>query len=115
MAGSATPSPPAAPVPRVEHAAPPRVPKSAPPGVATMSNDIMTPNAIRNQPRLHQRLTRNNNPFAILNDDNDDDEQDATDDTTVVASNCSQKPTWADPPHHITQANLPEPSPPSII
>ena len=74
----------------------------------------MTPPAIRIQPRLHQQLTQNNNPFAILYDEDDDDEHNANDDATVVASNCSQKPPWTDPPRLMTQANLPEPRPPLI-
>ena len=54
MAGSTTSSPPTAPPPRVDAATPPRVPDSAPPRVATTSNDVLTPNAIRDRPRLHQ-------------------------------------------------------------
>jgi hypothetical protein len=44
----------------------------------------MTPCTIRWLPTMHQRLTRNNNPFQILTDDDDD-----IDDDTVLASNCS--------------------------
>jgi hypothetical protein len=52
------------------------------PRMATTSNNITAPNIIRNMPCIHQRQTRNNNPFHILayNDDNVD---------TVVASNCT--------------------------
>ena len=110
MAGTTTSSTPTAPVPRVEATAPPRVPDRAPPRVATTSNDILTPTAIRNRPCLHQRLTRNNNPFAILHTDDDDDES-ATDDETVITSNCSQ--TRTTPPLQMTNANLPVPSAPS--
>ena len=66
----------AAPSPRVANAPPPRV--------ATTSNNITTPNVIRNMPLVHERHTRNNNPFNILTDDDDDDD-------TVVASNCSPR------------------------
>jgi hypothetical protein len=56
---------------------------SAPPlRVATTLNNITAPNVIRTMPLIHQRHTRNNNPFNILADDDDDD-------NTVVASNCS--------------------------
>jgi hypothetical protein len=54
------------------------------PRMATTSNNITAPNIIRNMPRIHQRQTRNNNPFHILagNDDNVD---------TVVARNCTPR------------------------
>jgi hypothetical protein len=60
----------------------PRVVTTPPPRVATISNNITTPNAIRQMPLNHQRQTCNNNPFHILSDNNDDDD-------TVVTSNCS--------------------------
>ena len=67
---------------RIE-AASQRVGHATPPRVATTSNNITAPNFIRQMPLVHQRHTRNNNPFQILatNDDDDDD--------TAVASNCS--------------------------
>jgi hypothetical protein len=43
------------------------------PRVATTPNNIMTPNAIRQMPLIHQRQTHNNNPFHILSDNEDDD------------------------------------------
>ncbi len=77
----------AAPSPRVANAPPPRV--------ATMSNNITAPNVIRTLPIVHQRQTRNNNPFQILSDDDDDDD-------TVVASNCSPH----DPPPILPTSDL---------
>ncbi len=62
------------PCPRVATTPPPR-------GVAT-SNNIMTPNAIRQMSLVHRRHTHNNNPFHILTDDDDNDD-------TVITSNCS--------------------------
>jgi hypothetical protein len=59
-----------------------RVVSAPPPRVATTSNNITAPNVIRTMPLVHQRHTRNNNPFNILADDDDNDD-------TVVASNCS--------------------------
>ncbi len=60
----------------------PRVVTTPPPKVATTSNNITTPNAIRQMFLVHQCNTCNNNLFHILsNDDNNDD--------TVLASNCS--------------------------
>jgi hypothetical protein len=42
--------------------------------MATTSNNITTPNAIREMPLIHQRHTRSSNPFHIhSNDDNNDD------------------------------------------
>ena len=67
--------------PRVAIPAPPRVANTAPPRVATTSNSITAPETIRQLPRIHQRVTRANNPFDILSDDDDED--------TVVHSNCS--------------------------
>jgi hypothetical protein len=49
-----------------------------------MSNNTTAPNVIRQMPLVHQRHTRNNNPFHLLADDNDNDD-------TVVASNCSPR------------------------
>jgi hypothetical protein len=70
-----------APTPRV--VAPcPRVVTTPPPRVAATSNNITTPDAIRQMPQILQRHARNNNPFHILSDDDDDDE-------TIIASNCS--------------------------
>jgi hypothetical protein len=54
------------------------------PRMATTSNNITAPNIIRNMPRIHQRQTRNNNPFHILADDDDTVD-------TVVASNCTPR------------------------
>jgi hypothetical protein len=70
-----------APTPRV-FAPCPRVATPSPPKVATTSNNITTPNAIRQMPLNHQHHTCNNNPFHILtnNDDNDG---------TVITSSCS--------------------------
>ena len=62
---------------RVGHATPPRV--------ATTSNNIPAPNVIRQMLLIHQRHTRNINPFQILAS-NDDDNED-----TEVASNCSPR------------------------
>ena len=62
---------------RVGHASAPRV--------ATTLNNITAPNVIRTMPLVHQRHTRNNNPFQILATDDDDD------DDTVVTSNCSTR------------------------
>ena len=45
---------------------------AAPLRVATMSNTITTPNTICWLPRVHQRVTRNNNPFRLLSDHNAD-------------------------------------------
>jgi hypothetical protein len=84
MAGRDTTTPPDTASPRVETAAPPRVMVAAPPRVATTSTNIMAPNVIQRMPFVHQRHTRNNNPFQILADDEDDE-----DDDTVVASNRS--------------------------
>ena len=62
----------------------PRVPNVPPPMVATTSNNITTPDIIRNMPLVHQHQTHNNNPFNILTDDDIGDD-------TVVASNCSPR------------------------
>ena len=51
-----------------------RVANTPPPRVATTSNNITTPNVIRNMPFVHERHTRHNNPFNILTDDEDDDD-----------------------------------------
>ncbi len=72
-----------------------RVANAPPPRVATTSNNITAPNVIRNMPLVHQRQTRNNNPFHILSDDDDDDD-------TVVASNCSPR----DPPPTLPTSDL---------
>jgi hypothetical protein len=70
-----------APTPRV--VAPcPRVVTTPPPRAATKSNNITTPNAIKQMPLIHQHHTCNNNPFHILSDNDDNDD-------TVIASNCS--------------------------
>jgi hypothetical protein len=71
-----------------------RVANAPPPRVATTSNNITAPNVIRTMPLVHQRQTRNNNPFHILSDDDDDD--------TVVASNCSPR----DPPPTLPSSDL---------
>ncbi len=42
------------------------------PRMATTSNNITAPNIIRNMPCIHQRQTRNKNPFHILADNDDD-------------------------------------------
>jgi hypothetical protein len=69
---------------------------SAPPSrVATTSNNITAPNVIRTMPLVHQRHSRNNNPFNILANDDDDDD-------TVVASNCSPRV----PPPSLLPSNL---------
>ncbi len=72
-----------------------RVANTPPPRVATMSNNITAPNAIRHMPLVHQRQTCNNNPFHILSDNDDDDD-------TVVASNCSPR----DPPPTLPTIDL---------
>jgi hypothetical protein len=59
-----------------------RVAATPPPRVATMSNNTTAPNVIQQMPLVHQRHTRNNNPFHLLANDNNNDD-------TVVASNCS--------------------------
>jgi hypothetical protein len=69
--------------PRVAITAPLRVANTAPPRVATTSNTITAPEKIRRLPRIHQRVTRANNPFNILSDD---------DDNAVVHSNRSPPP-----------------------
>jgi hypothetical protein len=49
----------------------PRVVTTPPPRVAATSNNILTPNAIRQMPLFHQRQTCNsNNPFHILSNNN---------------------------------------------
>jgi hypothetical protein len=63
----------------------PRV--APPPRVATTSNNTTSPTTVQTIPLVHQRQTRNNNPFQILTDNDDDDNDD--DDRTVVASNRS--------------------------
>jgi hypothetical protein len=84
------------PLPAQRVAAPrPRVANTPPPRVAAMSNNITTPNVIRRMPLVHQRQTRNNNPFHILSDNDDDD-------NTVVASNCSPR----DPPPTLPPSDL---------
>jgi hypothetical protein len=76
-------TPPTVDAPTTRAVAPsPRLATTPPSRVATTSNNIMTPNAIRQMTLVHQCQTCNNNPFHILfNDDNDYD--------TVVASNCN--------------------------
>jgi hypothetical protein len=56
---------------------------------------ITAPNVIRTMPLVHQRQTRNNNPFHILSDGDDDDD-------TVVASNCSRR----EPPPTLPSSDL---------
>jgi hypothetical protein len=73
-----------------------RVAATPPPRVATMSNNTTAPNVIRQMPLVHQRHTRNNNPFHLLADDNDNDD-------TVVASNCSSR----SPSPNLQPINLP--------
>ena len=51
-------------------------------------------------PLVHQRQTRNNNPFHILSNDDDDD-------VTVVASNCSPRT----PPPNLPTSDLPASQP----
>ncbi len=76
-------TPPTVDAPTVRVVAPcPRVVTTPPPMVAIISNNIITPNAIRQIPLVHQHHTRNNNPFQILSDDDNDDD-------TVVARNYS--------------------------
>ena len=85
MAGQPASQPPIdSPDTRME-AASQRVGHATPPRVATTLNNIIAPNVIRQMPLVHQRHTRNNNPFQILATDDDDD------DDTVVASNCSPR------------------------
>jgi hypothetical protein len=73
--------------PRVGTATPPRVAIVAPPRVATTLNTITAPSAVCRMPLIHQRVTRNNNPFQILADTDDDNDND----DTVVHSNCSPR------------------------
>jgi hypothetical protein len=61
-----------------------RVAATPPPKVATTSNNTTVPNVIRQMPLVHQRHTRNKNPFHLLANDNNNDD-------TVVASNCSPR------------------------
>jgi hypothetical protein len=90
MAGQQT-DPPTVNAPTLRVVAPcPRVPTTPSPREATTSNNIMTPDAIRQMQLIHQRHTRKNNPFHILTNDDDDDD-------TVIASNCSPK---LQPLHH---------------
>jgi hypothetical protein len=84
---------------RVGTATPPRVAIVGPPRVATTLNTITAPSTVRRMPIIHQRVTRNNNPFQILADtagDNDDDD-------TVVHSmqpkSTPSGPTWIPPAH----------------
>jgi hypothetical protein len=97
----------------------PRVATTPPPRVATTSNNITTPDAIRQMSLVHQRHTCNNNPFHILTDDDDDDE-------TVITSNCSPSapptvsPSSISPvisPMHQAPCRLtsPPPIPPSYV
>jgi hypothetical protein len=51
-----------------------RVANAPPTRVATTSNKITAPHVIRTMPLVHQRHTRNNNPFHILSDDDDNDD-----------------------------------------
>ncbi len=77
-----------------------RVATPPPPRAATTSNNIMTPNAIRQMPLIHQQHTRNNNPFHILtNDDNNDN--------TVIATNCSPNVPPTISPSSVPQINPP--------
>jgi hypothetical protein len=102
-----TPSPrvlrpriPAAPEPRVPATSPsPRVLRAAtrnnppppthnPTRTPTTSHDPTAPPNVRLVRPIHQRHTRSNNPFVILEDDTPDDEdEDIADDITVHASN----------------------------
>jgi hypothetical protein len=104
---TATPSPrvlrpriPAAQEPRVPATSPsPRVLRAAtrnnppppmhnPTRTPTSSHDPTAPPNVRLVRPIHQRHTRNNNPFAILEDDTPDDEdEDIADDITIHASN----------------------------
>ena len=126
MSGRPDPLSPALPAPRVGDAAPPRVATTAPPRVApiapprvtqptaprvaTTSNTITAPATLRRLPRIHQRVTRANNPFEVLADDDDDND-------TIVHSNRS--PPQAAPTRTVTApSSLPTPvlqlmSPPS--
>jgi hypothetical protein len=101
MAGQQTDTPTVdAPTPRV--VAPClRVATTPPPMAATTSSNITTPDAIRKMPLIHQRHTRNNNPFHILtNNDNNVD--------TVIASNCSSSA-----PPTISPSSAPPVNPPT--
>ena len=80
----ATQSPIDSPDTRME-AASQRVGHASPPRVATTLSNITAPNVIRQMPLVHQRHTRNNNPFQILASDGNNDED------TVVTSNCSPR------------------------
>jgi hypothetical protein len=101
-----TPSPrvlrpriPAAPEPRVPATSPslrvlraatrnnPPPPTQNPTRMPTTSHDPTTPPNVRLVRHIHQRHTRSNNPFVILEDDTPDDEdKDIADDITVHAS-----------------------------
>jgi hypothetical protein len=97
--------------PRVGTATPPRVAIVAPPRVATTSNTITAPSTVRRMPLIHQRVTRNNNPFQILADTDDDND----DDDTVVHSNCSPRAPLPDllEPLLPTTNHTPTPCPPA--
>jgi hypothetical protein len=73
--------------PMVETATLPWVVVAAPPTVATTLYMITALNTIHQLPIVHQRVTRNNNPYQILADDDNDKD----DEEKVVASNCSPK------------------------
>ena len=114
MSGQPDPLSPTPPAPRVGDAAPPRVATIAPPRVATTapprvapiapptatqptaprvattSNTITAPATLRRLPRIHQRVTRANNPFEVLADGDDDDD-------TIVHSNSNHSPKQAVP------------------
>jgi hypothetical protein len=82
MSGKQSTSPPSIlPVPRVDTPSQ-RVATTPPPRVATTSNNITSPNTIRQIPLTHQCHTCSNNPCHILTDYDDGDD-------TVAASNCS--------------------------
>jgi hypothetical protein len=77
-----------------------RVATTPPPRPATTSNNITRPDAIRKMPLIHQRHTRNNNPFHILTNDDDKD-------NTVIANNCSTSV-----PPTVTPSSAPPINPP---
>ncbi len=128
MLGQPNTPPPDLQATRVDNATPPRVAISTPPRVATTLNTITAPSTIRRLPRVHQRVSRHNNPFEILSENNDDE---VHNDDTVIHSNCSPQvpahkapnpsprvPVWRvivrDPgPRRFPQVSLREPPSPS--
>ena len=75
-----------------------------------MLNTITAPSTVRHMPIIHQRVTRNNNPFQILTNTNDDNDYN----DTVVHVNCSPRAPFPDllEPLLPTASPTPMPHPP---